>query len=242
MKDLGSLGIRSDDVLLVHSSLKSLSKDRVEASFVIEALQDHLSGGGTLLMPALSYVTVTSSAPVFSVRNTPSCVGALSEAFRKTEDVVRSVHPTHSVCAWGRFSQEITSAHIQDRTPVGKHSPFSLLPEYGGKILFLGCGTEPNTSMHGVEELSETPYLFNSEQTMFIIEDDGGIRHQAWHRTHDFKGFRQRYDRLLDHLSGSEVRYGKIMEADCFVMDANAVRSKGSAVLREDPFAFVERI
>jgi len=84
--------------------------------------------------------------------------------------------------------------------------------------------------------------LFNSEQTMFIIEDDYGIRHEAWHRTHDFKGFRQRYDRLLDHLSGSEVRYGKIMEADCFVMDANAVRSKGSAVLREDPFAFVERI
>ncbi|MFA6736773.1 MAG: AAC(3) family N-acetyltransferase [Saccharofermentanales bacterium] len=112
----------------------------------------------------------------------------------------------------------------------------------GGKILFLGCGTEPNTSMHGVEELSEPPYLFSREQTLFTIEDSDGIRYEAWHRTHDFKGFRQRYDRISDYLNGSEVRYGKIMEADCCVMDAEALWSRGSAVLREDPYAFVERI
>ncbi|MFP6646122.1 MAG: AAC(3) family N-acetyltransferase, partial [Candidatus Latescibacterota bacterium] len=43
--------------------------------------------------------------------------------------------------------------------------PLRKLRDLGGQLLFLGCGLRPNTSMHGVEELVEPPYLFGDDIT-----------------------------------------------------------------------------
>ncbi len=47
------LGIKSDDVLLVHSSLKSFGFVEGGADAVIDGLLDALNPSGTLVMPAL---------------------------------------------------------------------------------------------------------------------------------------------------------------------------------------------
>ena len=88
------------DVLLVHSAMKPLGGGRWLRRRA-PALRAVLTEQGTLLLPALSYTTVTPEQPVFSVQETPSCVGKLSEAFRTASGMLRSVHPTHSVCAAG---------------------------------------------------------------------------------------------------------------------------------------------
>ncbi|MHB1455177.1 MAG: AAC(3) family N-acetyltransferase [Saccharofermentanales bacterium] len=239
---LRRLDIRPDDTLLVHSSLRSLSSARTDAVFVLEALLDFLAEHGTVLMPALSYMTVTKDSPEFSLNGTPSCVGALTEAFRVSGGTVRSLHPTHSVCASGRNARQITENHFKDTSPVGRNSPFSLLPEYNGKILFIGCGITPNTSMHGVEEVVSAPYLMNPDKTRFVLKDGDGRTFEVYHSTHDFKGFEQRYDRIADYLEACDHKTGRIMEANCHVIKARPLWTKGVEALKADPYVFVDRI
>src|SRR5690606_7869867 len=106
---------------------------------------------------------VTREQPEFDLVRTPSNVGTLAEYFRTRPGTIRSLHPTHSICGTGKRTAELLADHARDFTPCGPHSPLTKLPEVGGQILMLGCSLRPNTSMHGVEELVEPPYLFGPD-------------------------------------------------------------------------------
>jgi len=112
------------------------------------------------MMPAVSYRSVTRLSPIFDHEKAPPNVGAISEAFRRSHGVVRSVHPPHSVCAMGPLAAELTADHHMDCNPVGLYSPFRKLVERDGLVLFIGCVLRPNTLMHGVDEIVEQSYLF----------------------------------------------------------------------------------
>jgi aminoglycoside 3-N-acetyltransferase len=115
VKDLRSLGIQEGSVIFVHSSLKSIGFVEGGAETVIDALMEAVGPEGTLTMPCLSVsgsmVKTLERGSVFDPKITPSTVGAITEAFRKRQDVCRSIHPTHSVCAWGAKAGWITSGH-----------------------------------------------------------------------------------------------------------------------------------
>ena len=237
--ELNAAGLRRDGQVLVHSSLKSLGRVPGGAETVIRGLLDALGPRGTLLLPALSYRFVNVASPVFDVLRTPSCIGAVAEYFRTRPGTLRSVNPTHSVSGVGAEAREILSGHIQDDTPCGSHSPFRALRDRGGQILFLGCGMRPNTSMHGVEELAGTPYLFGETVTYQVILDDGR-KVVLPCRRHNFQGWSQRYDRLADLLTGDELRTGKVLEATVHIVECRPMWEKAFAALRQDPFFFVE--
>jgi len=235
--DVRGLGIQPDDTLLVHSSLKSLGWVDGGAEAVIRALIGCLPEG-TLLMPALNWEAVTRDSPKFSVLNTPTCVGLITETFRKYPGAVRSMHPTHSVCAYGVNADIITAGHYMDRTPVGAHSPFRLLRKYAGKIMMLGCGLSPNTFMHGVEENANLPYVLEPEPTKIYMEDINGAVHEAYYYMHDFRGIVQRYDRAAECVN---VRRGKVLDADVYIMDAAELWDAAGEKLIGDPWFFVDR-
>ena len=146
--DLLGLGLRPGGVVMVHSSLRALGQVSGGAETVIDGLLAALGPDGTLLMPALTYKHVTPDKPHFDALRTPSNVGIIPETFRRRRGTRRSVHPTHSVCGVGPLAALILDPHNADTTPCGPHSPFHSLPKYNGQILMLGCGLEPNTSMH----------------------------------------------------------------------------------------------
>jgi len=214
-----------------------LGKVEGGAEAVIRALLDVLGKDGTLLFPALSFRDVTTDTPYFDVRKTPSCVGALPEYFRQREGTQRSLHPTHSVCGVGKRASEILSGHENDTTPCGTNSPFYKLPQYDGQILFLGCGLRPNTSMHGIEELSEPPYLYD-DLLDYKMTDTDGQTFMMTIRRHNFAGWVQRYDRLEQVLN---VQTGKILDADCHLVEASAMWSAAYEKLKLDPLFFVDR-
>lgn len=236
--DLQALGIRPGETILVHSSLRSLGQVSGGAETVIAGLREAIGDRGTLLMPALSYAYVHASQPLFSPRWTGTCVGLIPETFRRMPGVFRSVHPTHSVCAIGARARELTGDHHLDRTPVGPHSPFSRLPTVGGRILMLGCGLLPNTSMHGVEEKVEPPYLFARNPMTYVICADGK-QDVVEHRRHGFSGFAQRYDRVAVHM-GEAMVCGRVLESESYLLDSATLWRVAEALLREDPMYFVE--
>jgi len=242
--DLLRLGVRPGGVLLVHASLRSLGLPESlpnRAKIAITALLEALGAAGTLLMPALSYASVSARQPVFDVLRTPSCVGALPEAFRVHPGTLRSVHPTHSVSGVGPRAIELLARHECDTTPCGVNSPFAKLPHAGGQVLFLGCGMRPNTSIHAIEEHIEPPYLYSSEVVEYqVILVDGTLSTMRVRR-HGFRGWEQRYERLESLLSSPGLRKGRVLQAECHLVEAAAMWSAALAALRQDPLYFVER-
>lgn len=245
-QDLVRLGISPGDTVMMHSSYKSLGV-KMDPDDFFDCFMQVLGENGTLLLPALSYETVSKDQPVFDRQNTPSCVGFLPEYFRtNVPGVLRSLHPTHSVCAKGRLAAELTADHQWDRTPVGAHSPIAKLPKVGGKILFLGCDPDHNTALHGVEEVADVPYVFDrTRQTEFVLKEGSFELHRKM-LCHDFvkkdHWLAQRYSRIIDLLPKKKRRFGKVLQADCVLLDAAAVWQIGTEKMKEDPYYFVERI
>ncbi len=237
---LRALGVRAGSDLLVHSSLRSLGPLEGGAETVIRSLLGAVGEEGTLLLPGLSYRTVHAAHPVFDLLETPVCVGALPEYFRRRAGTQRSIHPTHSVCGLGRRAAVLLAEHQLDHSPCGRHSPYYKLKEEGGQILFIGCGLRPNTSMHGVEELSEPPYLFNG-MVDYDIRQAGAVRRMRV-RSHNFAGFEQRYDRLATLLGEGELHTGKLLKATCHLVEARPMWEKAHARLLENPLFFVDPV
>jgi len=238
--DLLSSGLHKGGAMLVHSSLSSMGRVPGGPETVIRGLLDALGPEGTLLVPALSYRYVDAARPVFDVRRTPCNIGAIPEYFRTRPATIRSVHPTHSVCGVGAQAADVLGEHHVDATPCGPHSPYRKLRDRSGQILFLGCGLKPNTSMHGVEELVEPPYLFGATITYRLILGDG-TETQMRCRRHAFGVWRQRYDRIRPLLEDDGLRVGKVLAATVHILEARRMWEQAHAALRRDPFFFVER-
>ena len=219
-----NLGIEAGDMILMHSSLKSLGVKEVTSENAISALLHVIGESGTLILPCLSYRD-----------------GAIPEFFRTRKNTIRSVHPTHSVCATGALAYEITKDHIKDTTPVGLNSPFTLLPKYNGKILMLGCGLKPNTSMHGVEEIADAPYCLKDNDTHYKITLENNIVIESVHKRHNFYGFIQRYDRITEILNNDEINCGKVLHANCHLIDSKAMWQNGITAIKENPYRFVDK-
>ncbi|UZR94715.1 AAC(3) family N-acetyltransferase [Chondrinema litorale] len=233
-------GLQEGDIVMLHASLKSLSRIPQHPKTVIDGVIKAIGKGGTLLVPSLTYDIVNKENPVFDRQETPSNVGAISEYFRTMPGTYRSLSPTHSVCGIGRDAKALLEKHHLDNTPVGENSPFRLLPKYGGKILFIGCGLKPNTSMHAVEELLEPPYLFEDYVNFKIVSNGSAMDKLV--RRHNFKGYEQRYDRVANLLSKRELKKGRVLSAEVFLIDAVALWEKAYLKLRENPLYFVDKL
>ena len=239
--DLLKLGVRPGGVLMMHSSLKALGPVEGGAGTVIEGLLEALDEAGTLLMPALTYERVTAEQPVFDVMRTPGNVGLIPETFRLREGTKRSVHPTHSVCASGPRAAELLETHLLDNTPCGPHSPFHLLPKYNGQILMLGCGLEPNTSMHAIEELVVPPYLYDPPREYQLVLQDGTIMRKTY-IPHSFHGWVQRYDRVGEMLAPPGLRGGRVLRAEAYLIEAADLWEVALRAVKKDPCCFVDRV
>jgi len=240
-EDFRSLGIRPGDTVLMHSSMKALGTDQTPA-FFLEALSSYLGDRGTLLLPTFTYEEVTPEHPVFSVTESASCVGLLTNTFRKMPGVIRSVHPTHSCAARGYRADELTREHLLDHTPVGPHSPFRLLPEAGGKVLMLGPVNVHNTFLHGMEEIVSAPWCLCPNLLTYTLKDTVGNIIRKDYYPHNFKNIRQCYDRIEALLPPDKLSRGFIGKAPCTLLDTAAMQKAAVAKMQEDMYYFVDRI
>jgi aminoglycoside 3-N-acetyltransferase len=237
VSQLREIGLKPGDVVMTHSSFKSLGIRDPEQ--VILALIEVLGDNGTLLMPALSY---TQEPPTVHDTNlTPTCVGFLTEYFRMRAGTLRSVHPTHSVCALGNQANAWIGDHITDNTPCGAHSPFNKLLQQHGKILFIGCGLHANTCMHAIEEYARPTYLFGTPLT-YTITDAQRRTFEKEYIPHDFSGVNQRYDRAEDLLPEGALSKGALGDARTILLQAAVLFQVALQRMRVNPFYFVDRM
>ena len=109
------MGIRPGDTLLVHSALSSIGYVEGGADSVVDAFLDAVGPDGTIVMS-----TLTGWFSPFDAATSPSTVGHISEVFRRRPGVLRSLHPVHSVAAWGKHAAYITEGHENCPTGCGE--------------------------------------------------------------------------------------------------------------------------
>ncbi len=234
--DLLELGVNPGDVVQVHSSMKALETECTPEE-IIDILEEVLGEEGTLLMPALTYENVTAEQPVFDSAATEPCIGLLPRVFLHRPGVERSVHPTHSVCAKGKMAHRLTVGHSMDDVAVGPHSPFMLLPLYKGKLLFIGDILHSCTFLHGIETIVRPPYIRQTQSPAFTV--NGQTRQYV---ANDGYGWGSEFQRIEDILEDPDIRKGKLLSANAYLIDARALLAAALVKMWAEPYAFVTDI
>ncbi|HET6453644.1 MAG TPA: AAC(3) family N-acetyltransferase [Armatimonadota bacterium] len=233
VEGLRALGVKPGDILMVHSALSSLGWVEGGADTVIDALIEAVGPGGTIAMPTL-YLPSISGLEVFDVNESPSQMGEISEIFRRRQGVVRSVHPTHPVAAYGFRAEDLIRDHALAPTACGQGTPFSKLADWGGKVLLLGVDQDRSTLLHTAEDYADSPYL-TTKTARYRDPFDGEVKELILEK---FPGPHRNFIGL-DPLFRAEgvMTIGKVGKAVCRLMYAAATIKVAVKALQDDPAA-----
>ena len=199
VKELTSIGLEKDDVVMVHTSLKSMGYVCGGAQTVIEALIEVVGEDGTIMMPTQSWKNLDPEEgvqwdadesdgqlirdhwPAYDKRITPTnTMGAVAEMFRTWPGSIRSDHPARSVCAWGKYAAYLTEHHDLSNI-FGEGSPIEKMYELKGKVLLLGVGYDKNTSIHLADARASYPGKHDYIEHSAVLEN--GVRVWKEYRT-----------------------------------------------------------
>lgn len=181
---LEDAGIKPDDIVTIHCSLRAIGKIENGADGLIDAFCEYLHDG-LFIVPTHTWNKVWRESPHYDVRSTVPDIGTLAEvaAFRK--DGVRSLHPTHSVAVFGKGAAEFVRGEEKCSSPAPVGSCISRLYEANGKVLLVGVGHERNTYLHSVDERLGIPDRLNPNPFEITIADyDGKILKSPPFHTH----------------------------------------------------------
>jgi aminoglycoside 3-N-acetyltransferase len=149
VQDFHRLGIPFGGLLMVHSSLSSIGYVDGGSETVVDALLEVLGPEGTLVVPTFTDEVAREPSFVFDPLNTPSMVGAISEAVRRRPGARRSLHGWHSLAAMGPLAAAI--AKEVGSSPWLSDGPMPKVIDYGGEFMLLGVPYKRLTLVHLME-------------------------------------------------------------------------------------------
>ena len=240
---LERIRVPRDGVLVVHSAIAVLSRQGYRAEAMIEALVAYLDRG-TLLMPTMTWRTVTPQNPQWDELATASETGVMTEIFRTRYASRRSIHPTHSVAAHGAATDALTARHHLDDTPVSANSPYGLMRSYRSYVILIGVGLEACTAIHLPEELiAPDVYLraVDKSETYACRDRHGRVHHvrtrRHWRLDRDFAKFGPALEQrgLMNVGAIQDCPYAIVALGDLLGTVSAALRTDRLATLRNHP-------
>ena len=229
VEDLKKIGIKEGDSVLVHSSMSKIGFVNGGPKTIVDALLEVIGNSGTLLFPTFSAAgrnkTHLEEHPYFDIKNTPSQMGAVTEYFRKLNNVYRSFHPTDSICALGPLAEYYTNSHFGQLTPYNEFSPFRKLCAKNGKILMLGTTLNGAcTNLHTLEDAVNFKFPVYDEKIFEVkMADANGNGSMMKTKVHNPEYSAKRNCDALKPMFEKEnvLLNGIIGEADSMLIDAN---------------------
>ncbi|MBQ1258225.1 MAG: AAC(3) family N-acetyltransferase [Clostridia bacterium] len=242
LRQLSEMNINPTGTLLVHSSMKAIGEVEGGADTVIDALMEYMQDG-LLVLPTHTWAQMNEKYNVFNVRTEPSCVGLLTNVFRMRPGVRRSVHPTHSVAAYGKDADAFVSGEENAHTPCAKGGCWEKLLLRKAQIMFLGCPLTKNTFLHGVEEWNGIPNRIAKNPQDFFSVDENGVTYNTYQYRHHCEPpvteVSQHYGKMEQaFLKGNAICYGAFGDAKCIVGDAEKMAAITSEYLKRDEHLF----
>ena len=241
VEDLRKLGLKRGDVVVFHSSLKSIGYVEGGANTVIDAFIEVVGSEGTVMVPTFTFSFTKGGVP-FHPAKTPSRVGLITDVFWRRPDAYRSRHPTHSVAAIGKHAEYLTSGH-EDTSAFSKHGPWGKLVELDGYVMLLGVGFNVCSFFHAVEDRLELPYYDISMEA--LVEDDHGrvfkVRLEKSPEGHrDFYGEPKRDSKVkLELMKTGVVRTGFVGEAPTTLVRSRELLTALYGIIKHRPDIFL---
>ncbi len=232
IRHIKALGIRSTDTVMVHTSLKSIgvidAGSKTTAETYIDALKEAVCDG-LLLIPAHTWAVIQQEGQEFDVRTTLPNIGAVPTVAVKLAaraydegrtDCVRSLHPTHSVVAFGKRAADYVSGDRFAETPAPKEGSFGKLYEEDAKILLVGVNQGRNTFFHAVDEYLDIPNRLRETSVQLTVRDyEGNVTSRTLTRhSHSMSDYFMNYESYLEQRSA--VTFGRLGDALVRVCDA----------------------
>jgi aminoglycoside 3-N-acetyltransferase len=178
------LGINKGSVVFIHSSIDKMFI-RFPYLNILPILREVVGPEGTLLFPC-SHIKIRAEEflanpdAVFDVKRSVTVRGILPEIARQENDAFRSLHPTNSVVAIGRYAEELTRYHHETIYPCGEKSPFYEIIKYNGIIIGLGVSVDRLSFAHTVEDVMKDEFPFKTRNEKVyeckVIDYDGKTR------------------------------------------------------------------
>ena len=216
-------GIRRDDKITIHASLRSVGPVEDGADGLIDAVRDYLAQG-ILMIPTHTWDEVSKRHPYYDVRSSVPCIGTLAKIAAFRPDGIRSLHPTHSVAAFGKDAADYVKGEELRDTPGSPKSCLGRLYEENGKVLLIGVGHNRNTYLHTVDERLNLPDRLNPEAYVITIKDYDGneLKSPPYHghyctATNDVSQYYPNYKEALEYTGA--VTYAQLGNALVYVCD-----------------------
>lgn len=236
---LDELDIRQGDNLIVHCGFGFLRADFSPLQ-LIDLLKELVGKEGSIVMPfyppGLSSDWVKAGRD-FNIETARCSTGVLSQVFAST-DVLTSLHPIKSVCAWGDNAEQLISEHQFSEYPFDDKSPYYKLAMLKGSKS-IGLGVRNCAMLHCAEDMFESNknYLYTNDKTTLKIITPTSTSDIATHYHHGDIKLHKPYEYIDKHCSDSatvinkhDVVYyavdNKKFLDKCSVLFANGVNRK----------------
>lgn len=221
LMQLRRMPVSENDTVMVHSSMKAIGNVVGGAQTVLDVLVEYFEPG-LLLIPTHTWNMNTGD--VFDPRFSKTCIGILPDLAVKHPKGVRSLHPTHSVVAFGKRAKEYIKGEIETNTPGSPNGVWGRLYNEGAKILLIGVGQDKNTFIHSVEEMNNTPDRLSKEPVIYKLRiDDGKIMEKGWYvhlnsKVPDISHFYTKFEPCFN--SRGSIKYSSFGDAKVQVCSA----------------------
>jgi aminoglycoside 3-N-acetyltransferase len=222
--DIRALGVGDGELLLVHSSLKSLGHVIGGAEAAARALIDAVSPAGTVFVPTFNF----GKFP-WDPKTTDSVVGAITNAFWRRPEAHRSLQCTHAVAGIGPRAAEIIAGHEKTH-PFAVDSPLGKLWKLNAWVLLVGCGHNSSSMIHVAEEAEDAPFIHRTRMQT-ILKPDGSSEQVEVRRP----GFSNGFFKIDQPLrAGGKIIDGKVGLADAMLIRAADIVETARQMLRKD--------
>jgi aminoglycoside N3'-acetyltransferase len=220
-------------ILMVHCSFDDLRPAYVGGvSELLDGLLELCGPQRTLAMPAFFFggpagdpIAFYRKQPVFDVQAQPSETGLLSEVFRRRRGVLRSLHPTASVIAFGPLAAELVADHRLAPRTFGAGTPYAKMAEHPTAIVGLGVEYfRCLTQVHAAEDLlgERFPVALRQRRLAVTLRDAEGNLH-PYELAFDEPPPGRRIDRLERLLAPGELVQWRFHGVPLFVTSAARV-------------------
>jgi aminoglycoside N3'-acetyltransferase len=229
-EQLRALGLKSGDVLLVHTSFRATGPIEGGPLGLISALRGVIGPDGDLVMPSWTDADDEPFDP--SVTPASPDLGVVADTFWRMPGVLRSGH-CFAFAAAGPRAARITA----DPLPLPPHipeSPVGRVHELDGRVLMLGVGHDADTTLHLAEILAGVPYRVPKHCT--ALRDGRPTRIEYVENDHCCERFA-----LADEWLRARGRQteGRVGHAHARLVRARDIVETALAHLRRDPLLFL---
>lgn len=172
------IGLKSGDVVLAHSAMRTFGRIDGGADAVIDALLDVIGPRGTLVVPTFTFAHEAEDNPVIDPANDRSEMGIITETTRKRPEAMRSTAFRHSFAAIGRRADVITDIDPA-LSPFDLRASFGVMLALNTKVVLLGVTYKSSTSHHFAEWVCEVPNRQKVPRQVKVKLSNGSVVDQA---------------------------------------------------------------